>query len=67
MTHTIRIIGHVPAKKNGWRVMRGRMVPTKSAEIEPLVLAVRSQWRRPPLARGAVRATFYLRRLNGDL
>lgn len=67
MSHVIRIIGHIPAKKNNWRPIRGRIVPTKAREIEPLILAAMSQWRRPPLGRVAVRATFWLARHAGDL
>lgn len=73
MIVTLAIQGHLPTKKNNLRRARnGRLfrAAQATAEMEPALLQIQSQWRRrPPVERARVHATFWLapkRRSDGD-
>lgn len=67
----IRLCGHVPAKKNKWRIRaNGTVGITDSdaiAEINGLKLQAQSQWRRPALTKARVHMVFSITSLRGDL
>jgi Holliday junction resolvase RusA-like endonuclease len=67
MTFELVLWGHVQAKKNNWRPMRGRIVPLSQPAVEPLIAQARAQWPHEPLDRACVRIRFYVPSRRGDL
>ena len=69
-THSIRLEGFVPTKKNGKMAWRGRVVidPKKKAQIAWLELQARKAWgRRPPLKRVGIRVRFHVAHHRADM
>lgn len=68
--YKLRLVGHVPSKKNLYRRRRGGgMYKTRetNALLAPLLLQIRAAWKRPPLKSASVHAFFNVLDGRADL
>lgn len=68
--YKLRLVGHVPSKKNLYRRKRGGgMYKTRetNALLVPLLLQIKAAWKRPPLKRASIHTIFYVQDGRSDL